>query len=171
MSKLQEDFKNIINDLDEKIENKKDLGYIKNQIYNISMLFIEELDKISKLNEDKVDKLIVKHKELSSRIKELETAMSDLQNDIYEDIDDDEVGFEIICPYCDSEFEVDLSEKLLNEIECPKCNNIIELEWNGEDEYSSENFNACGGCSNSNCGTCGGCMMKNTKEYDEDDDM
>ena len=156
MSKLQDDFKKIINDLEEKIENKKDLDYIKTQIYNISMLFIEELDKISRLNEDKVDKLIVKHKELSSRMKELESAMGNLQNDIYEDIEDDEMDFEIICPYCDAEFDIDLSGKLQNEVECPECNNIIELDWNQDD-----------GCS----GSCGGCVSRNQKDYDEDDDM
>ncbi len=159
MSKLQDDFKKIINDLEEKIENKKDLDYIKTQIYNISMLFIEELDKISRLNEDKVDKLIVKHKELSSRMKELESAMGNLQNDIYEDIEDDEMDFEIICPYCDAEFDIDLSGKLQNEVECPECNNIIELDWNQDD-----------GCSGS-CGSCGGCVSRNQKDYDEDDDM
>ena len=68
MSNLQENFNNIIKDLEKNIENKKDLEYIKTQVYNISLLFIDELDKISELNMNRVDKLISRHKELTNKM-------------------------------------------------------------------------------------------------------
>ena len=142
MSNLQEKFNKIINDLDQNIENKNDLEYIKTQIYNISMLFIDELDKISELNMDKINRLIVKHKELNNRMQQLENTMKQIEEDIYLDSDEEELGFEIMCPYCNAEFEVDMNEKIKSEVKCPECNNIIELDWN-QDE-------CCGG----HCGSC-----------------
>lgn len=142
MSNLQEKFNKIINDLDQNIENKNDLEYIKTQIYNISMLFIDELDKISELNMDKINRLIVKHKELNNRMQQLENTMQQLEEDIYLDSNEEELGFEIICPYCNAEFEVDMNEEIKSEVKCPECNNIIELDWN-QDE-------CCGG----HCGSC-----------------
>lgn len=142
MSNLQEKFNKIINDLDQNIENKNDLEYIKTQIYNISMLFIDELDKISELNMDKINRLIVKHKELNNRMQQLENTMKQIEEDIYLDSDEEELGFEIMCPYCNAEFEVDMNEEIKSEVKCPECNNIIELDWN-QDE-------CCGG----HCGSC-----------------
>ena len=142
MSNLQEKFNKIINDLDHNIENKNDLEYIKTQIYNISMLFIDELDKISELNMDKINRLIVKHKELNNRMQQLENTMKQIEEDIYLDSDEEELGFEIMCPYCNAEFEVDMNEEIKSEVKCPECNNIIELDWN-QDE-------CCGG----HCGSC-----------------
>ena len=46
------------------------------------------------------------------------------------------------------------------EIECPQCNNTIELDWSGN--LNEENEQGCIG----NCGGCPGCGP-----IDEDDDM
>lgn len=154
MSNLQENFKKIIDDLDKNIENKKDLEYIKTQIYNISILFMDELDKISELNMDKMNRLIVKHKELTNRMQQLETTMNQIEKDIYLDPNEEELGFEVICPYCNTEFEVDMNNEIQSEVKCPECNNVIELDWNGED-----------GC-DGHCGHCGGC--EDNKDEDED---
>lgn len=154
MSNLQENFKKIIDDLDKNIENKKDLEYIKTQIYNISILFMDELDKISELNMDKMNRLIVRHKELTNRMQQLETTMNQIEKDIYLDPNEEELGFEVICPYCNTEFEVDMNNEIQSEVKCPECNNVIELDWNGED-----------GC-DGHCGHCGGC--EDNKDEDED---
>ena len=106
------------------------------------MLFIDELDKISELNMDKINRLIVKHKELNNRMQQLENTMKQIEEDIYLDSDEEELGFEIMCPYCNAEFEVDMNEEIKSEVKCPECNNIIELDWN-QDE-------CCGG----HCGSC-----------------
>ena len=132
MSNLQENFNNIIKDLEKNIENKKDLEYIKTQVYNISLLFIDELDKISELNMNRVDKLISRHKELTNKMQIIESKMRKLEEDIYLDSEDDELGFEIVCPYCCTEFELDLSGELREEVTCPECCNVIELDWNHE---------------------------------------
>ena len=51
-----------------------------------------------------------------------------------------------------------MEDELKEEIECPECHNIIELDWDEED---------CGGC----CSSCGICDEEDEEENDEDDDM
>lgn len=146
MSNLQEKFNKIIEDLNQNIENKNDLEYIKTQIYNISMLFIDELDKISELNMDKMNRLIARHKELNNKMKQIENKMKQIEEDIYLDSEEDELGFEIICPYCNTEFEVDMNDEIKSEIKCPECNNVIELDWNQEEDGCNGHCDSCGGC-------------------------
>ena len=62
MSELQTKFKKIMDDLEANIENKKDLDYIKKQVYQISILFIDELDKLADLNMNKMNAMIERHK-------------------------------------------------------------------------------------------------------------
>lgn len=150
MSDLQEKFKNIIDDLDKNIENKKDLEYIKTQIYNISILFMDELDKIAELNMDKMNRLIVKHKELNTRMQQMESTIKRIEDDVYLNEEDEDIDFEIICPYCNTEFEVDMNDEIKSEVKCPECNNIIELDWNQEEDGCNGHCCDCNGCENSN---------------------
>ena len=75
---------------------------------------------------------------------------------------DDEFDFEIVCPYCDNEFLIDINSKNLK-VKCPKCNNIIELDFSGNFE---ENLQS--GCQTGHCSGCSGCQKLNNEE---DDDM
>ena len=74
-------------------------------------------------------------------------------------VEDNDYEFDITCPYCDSEFVIDLSDGTKNKVICPECNKTIELDWNEESNGCSHN---CGGCSN--------CEDKEKNE-DVDDDM
>ena len=77
------------------------------------------------------------------------------EKDIY---DEDGFDFEIVCPYCNYEFIIDLDENK-SEIECPECKNMIELDWTGNinDEKS--------GCQ----GSCHGCIGCGDENEEEDD--
>ena len=61
MAELQNRFKKIMQDIEEHIQDKEELEYIKTQIYNISTLFLDELDKLADLNMDKMNALIERH--------------------------------------------------------------------------------------------------------------
>ena len=52
-----------------------------------------------------------------------------------------------------------MEDELKEEIECPECHNIIELDWDEEE--------GCGGC----CSSCGICDEEDEEENDENDDM
>ena len=58
------------------------------------------------------------------------------------------------CPYCNNEFIAEINGK--DEIKCPECNNMIELDWDDEEEH---------GCSG-HCSSCHGC----SDDFEEDDD-
>ena len=53
---------------------------------------------------------------------------------------DNDYEFEILCPYCNHEFVIGKDTNLENEIECPNCHNIIELDW---EEYCDGECNDC----------------------------
>ena len=157
MAQLKDKFNKIISDIENNIENKKDLDYIKTQIYNISILFIDELDKLADLNMNKMNALIEKNKELNEKMNRIESVMNL----------DETSDFEIVCPYCNHEFIADFSTELKKEVTCPECNNVIELDWNEEEQDTCGGH--CSGC-HSDCG-----HDEENDEQDnnqqEDDDM
>ena len=96
------------------------------------------------------------------KLHELQKVVDNIKSDIYMDEGfDDNFEFEIICPYCEHEFVIDANENK-TEIQCPDCNNTIELDWSGNlDEEEKDEF----------IGNCAGCPGCGTSNYDEDDDM
>lgn len=161
MADLQTNFKNIMKDLEENIKNKEDLDYIKTQIYNISVLFLDELDKLADLNMNKIDTLITRYKDINERIQKVEASVNHIEKDIYME---EGYDFEIACPYCNYEFAVDFEDGVKKEVTCPECKNVIELDWNEEEHCHGE----CSGCHSD-------CSGENNIEYepeemDDDDD-
>ena len=115
----------------------------------------------SNLNEQ-IENLLKEMKEIKENQKEMTEKMSKMQqvidhieSDIYAD---EGFDFEIVCPYCEHEFVIDAEENK-DEIECPECKNIIELDWSGDIEEHED------GCSGHCCG-CAGC-----DDEDNEDDM
>ena len=90
-------------------------------------------------------------KMMNEKMEKMQQVIDHIESDIYAG---EGFDFEIVCPYCEYEFIIDADEDK-DEVECPECNNIIELDWSGDlcDEE---------GCS----GQCHGCSS-----CDEDDDM
>lgn len=108
----------------------------------------------SNLNEQ-IEKLLKEIKELKENQKAMDEKMTKMQqvidhieSDIYAD---EGFDFEIVCPYCEYEFVIDPDEQK-NEIECPECKNIIELDWSGdfdEEDRCSGHCHGCSGCEDS----------------------
>lgn len=93
-------------------------------------------------------------KEMTEKMEKMQQVIDHIENDIYSD---EGFDFEIVCPYCEYEFVIDANEDK-TEIECPECNNVIELDWSGnlcDDEECSGHCHGCSSCEN----------------CDEDDDM
>ncbi len=150
MSNLNIKFKKILEDLEQNIQNKDDLEYIKVQIFNLYNLFFDEINRIENMTASRMETIAGTQAILQERVEALENEIKSMEKELYVDEDSD---FSITCPYCNNEFIVE-SEELKDEIECPECNNIIELDWGDEcDEHD--------GCSN-DCSHC---------HHDEEDDM
>ena len=169
MGDLQDNFKKIINDLEQNIQNKEDLDYIKTQIFNISNLFLDELDKLADLNMNKMNSLIARYKQMSDRMNKIEESMNHIEKDIY--LEEEPYEFEIICPYCNTEFFTDITTDSRNEVTCPECHNVIELDWNeGEHNHDDhECSGSCGHCSSHSCQEEQEEAEDEEEEIDEDD--
>lgn len=160
MSELQDKFKKIVSDIEGRIQDKEELEYIKEQIANISILFLDQLDKVVDLSTARMDEVVENQKKLNEKVTQVEKVMGNIEKDIYLE---DSYDFEIVCPYCNHEFTADFTAEVKEEVECPECHNTIELDWNQEEE---------GGCS----GHCGCCELECEQEEEEkgqdnEDDM
>lgn len=125
---LNNKFKEVIKNLEGNIENKKDLIFAKTQITELTMEYLDELEKMESKYKQKIAMF-------ENRLEGLEVAMQRLDNEIFQEDDEEDTDLEPIkCPYCNTNFfiEFDNSKK---EIKCPDCKNIIELDWgNFEDD-------------------------------------
>ena len=98
--------------------------------------------------EDRMNELEENQKQMESKMSKMQEILDNIEKDIYSE---DGFDFEIICPYCDNQFIIDMDEDK-TEVECPECNNIIELDWSGEPEDDTANCSSgCAGCHG--CGT------------------
>ena len=116
---LGKKFKEVIANLEHQIKNKDDLDYAKKQVTELTMSYLNELERLEQHYDFKVSRC-------AERIDDLEKSIDDVKDKL---IQEDEIDVEPInCPYCNSRFliEFDSSQK---EIKCPDCKNIIELDW------------------------------------------
>ena len=151
MADLNIKFKQILDEIEENLQNKEDLEYVKTQIFKLYNLFFDEMSKIEETVSTKMETIASAEAVLQEKVEKLENKIKTMEKELF--LEDEESDFSITCPYCNNEFVVDYDE-LKDEVECPECNNIIELDW-GEDEKE--------GCS----GNCCGCR----KHENEDEDM
>lgn len=161
MTELKKEYKSFMDDIQKNIKNKEDLEYIQERFAKFLDVVLDQMDNLLNYKEEQMVELEKTQKDLNEKIQKMQQTVENIEKDIYED---DEYDFEIVCPYCDSEFIIDLDEEK-TEIECPECNNIIELDWSGDLEESQEN-----GCNNGGCSGCSGCGNERFNS-DEDDDM
>ena len=156
MALLKNEYKSFLDDIEKNIKNKEDLEYIKERFASFMDVVLNQMDYIMDYKEEKISELEKTQKQLDERMAKMQQIIDHIEKDIYSE---DGFDFEIVCPYCNYEFIVDLDENK-TEIECPECQNMIELDWTGDID---DEDNGCHG----SCGSCGGC----NDEENEDDDM
>lgn len=98
--------------------------------------------------EKEIQKLKERISDLESKLDNVQKVVENIESDIYLDEEIEDQEDTITCPYCDYEIPIYYDENI-KEVECPECNNIIELDWSGD----IDNNNGCGG----HCSSCGGC--------------
>ncbi len=153
MGTLKNEYKSFLDDIEKNIKDKEDLEYIKGRFASFLDVVLDQMDYIMDYKEEEMAKLEDTQNKLSSQISQMQQVIDNIEKDIYTE---DGFDFEIVCPYCNYEFIIDVDENK-TEIECPECQNIIELDWSGDIDREEDK-----GCSEG-CHGCHGC--------DEDDDM
>lgn len=163
MANLKNEYRSFLDDIEKNMKNKEDLLYVKERLNAFLDVIIEQMDDIMNFKKEEMDKLEQKQKEMEDKMKKMEEIMNNIERDIYSE---DGFDFEIVCPYCNYEFVIDVDENK-TEVECPECNNIIELDWSGDPDDEDGQDSGCSG----HCGGCSGCGDEGVDNSDEDDDM
>ena len=135
------EMKSFIRDLKENIKDPEDkdpeeLKYLLNRTESMFDSIFEEIEKYIEDEEKKISKIKKKQALQEKRMEQIENALDCLDknvNEIYKDIYEEDMEFEIVCPYCNYKIETIIDEDI-KEISCPECNNIIELDWSGDSE-------------------------------------
>ena len=161
MGLLKNEYKSFLDDIEKNITNKKDLEYVKSRCTSFLDVMIDQMDYIMTYKKDEIEKLEETQKQIEERMSKMQQVIDNIEKDIYSE---DGFDFEIVCPYCNYEFIIDMDEDR-TEVTCPECNNIIELDWSGDvDDVDQGCLGHCSGCSG-----CGG--SSEDENIDEDDDM
>ena len=112
-------YNDTIKNLEENMSNKRDLEFAKKQVTDLAIADLDSLNDIEQKYDDKV-------KHCEERVDNLEEHIQKLEKELFEE---DDVEFEpITCPYCNAHFMIECDNEL-TEIDCPDCNNTIELDW------------------------------------------
>lgn len=159
MRKLKNEYKSFLDDIEKNVKDKEDLEYIKERFTSFLDVVIDEIDGILDYKQEEMKQIEDTQNKLNGKIEQMQQVIDNIEKDIYAE---DGFDFEIVCPYCNYEFIIDVDENK-TEIECPECQNVIELDWSGDVEGES----GTQGCLGGNCHGCHGCDDEN----EEDDDM
>jgi DNA-directed RNA polymerase subunit RPC12/RpoP len=160
MSDMNLTIKKIMTNLEEKIKDEETLNIVKTEIFNLYNAFADEISELNSDMNTRMIELAQSQNEANEKMDKIEKSLKKIENDIYLDDDDEEGEYtmEIVCPYCNKEFSLDIDQIAdKEEINCPECKNAIELDW-GHDC-------SCGECED-DCDCCGGDCHK-----DEDDNL
>lgn len=167
MSKISEEYLRIINDIEKNISNEEERKYVAKKVSELSSLYMDIVEKLTDTTTKRIDELEQYHNDLERRLSKVGELVNLIKKDIYED---DEFDFEIVCPYCNYEFVADVEDELREEIECPECHNIIELDWDGEDDGCDCCCSSCGCCDDEDHNECDCGNQNGDGECDCDDD-
>ena len=156
MKDIKNEYKSFLDDIEKKIKNKEDLDFVKLRFAQFVDVVLDKIDYIVDYKNEEMQKLEESQKQIEEKMSKMQQVINNIEKDIYVE---DGFDFEIVCPYCNSEFVIDMDENK-KEIECPDCKNIIELDWSGDLDDEIEDSGCKGDCHG-----CQGC------DSDEDDDM
>lgn len=156
MSNLNDEYQKIMSDIEKNITDEKQLQYVKNKMAELTVLFINTVDKVVEYSEEKLSNMEEKQQDLEERLVVLQKKIESMEKDFYED--ENEFEFEVVCPYCNHQFVTDIDLESNSEIKCPECKNIIELDWNEDDELEE---NECTG----SCHGCSGCNINGKNDF------
>ena len=132
MSDIKGKYKKILDDLENNIKDPDDLIYTKEKFMELTLIFMDIVDRLTALTDARIKEIEERQEEINNRINNVQSMVDEIEGDIYDE--DDGYEFEIVCPYCNYEFTTDMADEEKDEIKCPNCNNIIELDWNQEDD-------------------------------------
>lgn len=126
---LKNEMMSFIKTLETTIKDEKELQCVKEKTAHLFEVFADELEKVFKYKEDEIKQIEQRQQQADDRLEEMDAMIKTITKDLYDEYED----FEIVCPYCNYEFDSEVDETI-SEIICPECENIIELDWGADVE-------------------------------------
>ena len=63
-SNINDEYRKMLKDMDENMSNPNDIEYAKNKMYELSMMFIDEMQNLSDKYEDRMNAVVMKQKNM-----------------------------------------------------------------------------------------------------------
>ena len=119
MSDIKGKYKKILEDLENNIKEPYDLTYSKEKITELTFIFMDIVDRLTALMDERIKEVEDRQLAINHRIEEVQSLVDEIEGDIYEQ--DDNYEFEIICPYCNYEFTTDIEDEEKDETAVFPC--------------------------------------------------
>ncbi len=128
MSNFGEQYRRIIETLENTIKDEKKLNLAKEQLDTMVQSIVDDCNLMIDKYDEKIAFIEKTNTKNEEKLKELERKI----NDFEKMIELEEYDIFITCPYCGFEFQTEYDDEI-KEIPCPECQEIIEIDWD-EDE-------------------------------------
>ena len=129
VEKLRTEMRKYFEDIEKIVSSDIEILKMKERTLDFFNVMVDEIDEIMDYKVEEIEKLAKRQEEAEKQTEELKQKMKEMLKDIYDEYED----FEIVCPYCNHEFSAEINETS-QEISCPECKNIIELDWSEEND-------------------------------------
>jgi len=125
---LKKEMMSFVKALEDNIKDDKELQCMKEKTAHLFEKFADELEKVFKYKEDEIKLIEQRQQQADDKLEEMDLMIKTISKDLYEEYED----FEIVCPYCNFDFDLEVDETI-SEIICPECQNVIELDWENDE--------------------------------------
>ena len=85
MSNINNKYKNIIDEIEDKIKNKEDLDFVKEKFTELSVFFIDIIDKLTSITNARLNEIEESQREIDNKISKVQSVVNNIENDIYAD--------------------------------------------------------------------------------------
>lgn len=143
MANLNSEFKKILENLANNIQDKENLEAARVEMFNMYNIFFDAYTELEEVANSRIAELAQIQLETIEELKAIKKSLKNIEKDIYiEDEEEEDCDIEIKCPYCNKTFVSTMDEVSGEEIVCPECNNTIELDW-GQDCDCGDDCDCC----------------------------
>ena len=117
MANFNSEFKIILKNLEQNIQDKDALEAAKVEMFNLYNLFFDEVTNLEQSMMDRITAIAQSQLNIEDEIKTLSKSVKNIEKDIYmdEDIDDEDTEVEIRCPYCNNTFTAEMNDLTASE--------------------------------------------------------
>jgi len=145
MANFNSEFKKILENLENNIQDKEALEAARVEMFNLYNIFFDAYTELEGVANSRIAELAQVQLDTVEELKAIKKSLKNIEKDIYieDEEDDEDYDVEIKCPYCNKTFVSTMDEVSGDEIVCPECNNTIELDWGHDCDCDDEGCDCC----------------------------